>query len=846
MPLAMLVLASRSIRCCPIRSGSGSLQCRVNATYLATWKGSISQPRWVAKVPARWLITSEGRSPRPRWVANIPTGAFFRHASTKASLPVPSREQQAAIDTLLHTQNNLIIDAVAGSGKTTTILHLAQAAPETKFLVLVYNTRLMVETAERAEALQLNNLVVQNYHALGARFYTHECATDQGLKRIVQDDMQTLDRQSIPDFSVLVMDEQQDLNPILMRFVFKIMRDRATAGRDRSAMLSPRLVLLGDSRQELYSFNNADSRFLTLADRPELFGRVNHQPWVRITQTISNRLTRPNVDFINSHLLTGHSDVTVRAVKERDADGKPFAKPRYVICDPDRDTVGEVRRFLQIPGYTPEDVIVLAPSVRGRSAALYLANDLALSGIPVYRSDSDNSDIAPEVARGKVLICTYHQAKGIERKAAIVLGFDESYHSFYDKVAEVPIAASNPLYVAATRALEHLVLIHDQRFLPLPFVDLNALGDTCDVVGTLALQQAVETKGLTIPRFNVTTLIRNVSETLLTKCLQHLEVKSIAPPTFGLKPSIPTEVTDKYGLLESVSAITGTAVPQIYQWRRFKGIEFLKQLSKLLVPPSRQNSDRKPIRELPQHFYERVASVKDRKQNRLPVTTSDIIFLAAMSQASMDGDITKLLSLPFDGYDWMDERHVKDIKYLLDSLPPPASITSPVRFERIIPGSFPRIIRGPVNHSQRGIKMIGAMDISGVQRDEKTVWEIKHSQTLQPQHVLQVALYMLLLGENSSGFLVSTISGQVEQVIPKTTDSLEQILQLLVSSKTGGDETRLLKDYSDEEFLAGSENHFGNLVGPCALPGSFAARPISRRQLQTKVKKRAAASALDS
>ncbi|KAG8625549.1 hypothetical protein KVT40_005950 [Elsinoe batatas] len=801
----------------------------------STWRSTVNSLLYqsVHHAAARCLAAWTGCRRQPSCVAKVPTRSLFQHATNKASLPLPSREQQTAIDTLLHTQSNLIIDAVAGSGKTTTILHLAQAAPDVKFLVLVYNTRLMVETAQRAEALRLENLVVLNYHALGTRFYTTECATDQGLKRIVEDDMQTLDNQPLPDFSILVMDEQQDLNPILKRFTHKILQDRANAGANGAPVSSPRLVLLGDSRQELYSFNNADSRFLTLADRPEVFGSVNRQEWVRITQTISNRLTRPNIDFINAHLLTGQSDVTIRAVKERDAEGKPFTNPRYVICDPERDVVEEVRRLLRTPGYTPEDVIVLAPSVRGRSAALYLANDLALSNIPVYRSDSDNSDIAPEVARGKVLICTYHQAKGIERKAAIVLGFDESYHNFYDKVTDVPTAASNPLYVAATRALEHLVLIHDRRYLPLPFVNLESVSDTCDLVGTLDGQEVAETKRRKVPLLNVTTLIRNVSETLLTKCLQHLVVKSIVLPTMGIKPPTPTEVTDTYGLVESVSAITGTAVPQIYQWRRLREFQCLKELSKLLVPPSRHTTNRKPIRELPQHFYDRIAGIQDRKQHCLPVATSDIMFLAAMSQASMDGDITKLLSLPFYGYDWMDERHAKDIKYLLDSLPPPASITSPLGFERITLGSFPRIIRGPVNQRQRGINMIGAMDISRSKKDDPVVWEIKHSQTLQPQHVLQVALYMLLLGKYSPGFLVSTISGQVEQVIPRSTDSLEQILQLLVSSKTGGDETRLLKDYSDEEFLAESENNFENLVGPCALPASFAARPVSRRQYKT-------------
>lgn len=131
---------------------------------------------------------SHSAAPARLEIPDRPGLATGTHEKLRTLLP-PSKEQQIAIDTLLNSNNNLIVEACAGSGKTTTILHLAQAAPETKFLVLVYNRRLMLETEERVQALGLRNIIVMNYHTLGARYYTAECATDQGLKRAVQDDM---------------------------------------------------------------------------------------------------------------------------------------------------------------------------------------------------------------------------------------------------------------------------------------------------------------------------------------------------------------------------------------------------------------------------------------------------------------------------------------------------------------------------------------------------------------------------------------------------------------------------------------------------------------------------------
>ncbi|KAF7954614.1 hypothetical protein EAE96_005733 [Botrytis aclada] len=748
----------------------------------------------------------------------------------------PSPEQQIAIDTLLHTKKNIIVDACAGSGKTTTILHLAQSAPDTRFLVLVYNRRLMLETKQRIEGLGLTNVTVQNYHTLGARYYTSECATDQGLKRVVEDDMNIFENMELPDFSVLILDEQQDMTPILKRFVDKVLRDKGFIGSNRQPKAGNplRVVVLGDRRQEIYGFNNADSRFLSMAYRPEVFGYINDQEWILADQTASNRMTQSNVDFINQQLLKDPSGKPMRAVKSHDSSGRPHPQPRYVICEPYGDLVHEVQRLLEFPGIFPNDIIVLSPSVRGRSPTIYLANDLALRGIPVFRSDSDISEIAPEVAHGKVLICTYHQAKGIERKASIVLGFDQGYHNFFNKVSENPIAVTNPQYVAATRALEHLVLIHSHTNAPLPFVNLDTVDQTCDLVKTrnLDIQQSPSPspKGQ-ISRVCVTALCRNVSETLITDCLSRLEFKMLAEPTYGSSPP-PSEIQDVYGLIETVAAITGTAVPAIFQWRLKKRLAILERSLKLLEPLKRPTKLRNPLRELPEGIYERIEHIKYAYEAGV-ITTGDILFLSNLAMAGIDKDITKLISIPLMGYTWVTKTYCQDIYYVLNTLPGEAKISGRgIFFEKDACRKFLNITRGggPTSpQKQSGVILVGAMDICRPKKEIAAVWEIKHSDSLSPEHLLQVALYMLLLGGKSSGFLVSARTGQTVQVLPKTPESLMQILQLLVDSKLGGKQTRLLNTYSDEEFLDECAGDFAGLVGKCALPAWFAMKPSGSR-----------------
>ncbi|KAA8901316.1 P-loop containing nucleoside triphosphate hydrolase protein [Sphaerosporella brunnea] len=758
----------------------------------------------------------------------------------------PSAEQQLAIDTLLNTRHNLIVDACAGSGKTTTILHLAAAAPREKFLVLVYNRRLMVETSERVQALGLQNVTVLNYHSLGSQYYTTECSTDQGLKRVVQDDMPVVAGKTLPECTVAVMDEQQDMTPILKQFVDKVFRDMGFVGEKKKKQRGKkqlRVVVLGDQRQEMYGFNNADSRFLTMAPRREVFGYLNDQPWVKADQPTSNRITKQNVSFINQQLLKPPLGNVMYGVKTVDENGKPFPKPRYVICDPWTDALDEILRLLNELEIHPSEIIILAPSVRVKAAAITLANDLALLGIPLHVANSDVTEISPEVAKGKILICTYHQSKGIERKAAVVFGFDDSYHTFYNRVPVPLTAVSNPQYVAATRAKEHLVLIHDHRMPVLPFADLSTMDDTCDVVTIRPLEETPappeEDKKRRTPTYAVTALTRNLPETLITKCIRLLDFKMIAPPAYGPHP--PTEVEDTNGLIEGVSNITGTAAPAVYEWRSRGTCTALLSTFQLLKRPAHSRRWT-ALYKLPAAFYAKLQVIEAKLERQL-LDESDILFLSNICMAQMDGLIAKLLAVPLDGYHWFTEAHAADIYHTLAGLEIPKRGT---KYEKNFAHTFRDIAYGggpACRGGGTGVTIKGCMDIARVSHPRK-VWEIKYMQTLQAEHILQLALYMALLEARTStttdqaeqppveGYLVSAQSGQTLQIFPKTPDSFREILQLLVDAKSGGDTTGLLNTFSDEEFLDECRSGFETLVAPVALPVWFSMRPVGPKEFR--------------
>jgi superfamily II DNA or RNA helicase len=105
----------------------------------------------------------------------------------KYVLCTPSEEQSQIIQSVLDGKN-VIVDSVAGSGKTTTILHIGKALPEKKILVLTYNAKLKIETREKATSLELENMEIHSYHAFCVKYYDHRCHTDPGIIAVLKSD----------------------------------------------------------------------------------------------------------------------------------------------------------------------------------------------------------------------------------------------------------------------------------------------------------------------------------------------------------------------------------------------------------------------------------------------------------------------------------------------------------------------------------------------------------------------------------------------------------------------------------------------------------------------------------
>lgn len=77
--------------------------------------------------------------------------------------------------------SHIKINAVAGSGKTTTALMMAKHYSSKKILLLTYNNSLKNETRNKVFDMDLENIEVHSYHSFVVKYYSSKAYTDADM-----------------------------------------------------------------------------------------------------------------------------------------------------------------------------------------------------------------------------------------------------------------------------------------------------------------------------------------------------------------------------------------------------------------------------------------------------------------------------------------------------------------------------------------------------------------------------------------------------------------------------------------------------------------------------------------
>jgi len=373
----------------------------------------------------------------------------MKKRSVAKAFYAPSEEQQQIIDDVV-LGKNVVVDAVPGSGKTTTIfgcLHALAQDPvtaESTSLIVTYNRQLMEDTkAKQKKSLQdgiaLAPVEIQTIHGLATKLYRH-CFDDTTLRDIVRENHPLRPDRPPLVFDRVFFDETQDVRELLFTFFVKVVVDHG---------MPVQLIFLGDQQQTIYQFRGADHRYLTL------FQDVWHgfpllaQPTAFSKRELSQtfRLTGNMCAFLNQ-CVYGYE-----RIRTNNPPGKPV---RYVHSGDEREVVNYLLK--QLENYKAEDILILAPSIN-TLLLKRLENTLVAREKLVYVARHEYDDPDPRVIKGKIRMQTYHSSKGREAKLTIVLAVDESYYTFYDPSGARHLVPF-PMFVALTRSFDLLIAVH--------------------------------------------------------------------------------------------------------------------------------------------------------------------------------------------------------------------------------------------------------------------------------------------------------------------------------------------------------------------------------------------------
>lgn len=669
--------------------------------------------------------------------------------------------------------HGIIVDAVAGSGKTTTVLLLAALFPDVDVVQITYNAKLKQEVRQKANLSNLTKLEIHTYHSLALKLYGGACQTDEGIVNILRNNMPLKKGRGKSTWAtpqIVVLDEVQDSTVLLYSLMQKIMVD-VYIGRP-----PPIVMYFGDCMQGVYQFKGADPRYLTLADQLDQNGVA--KIWTRLSLSTTFRLTEPNAWFVN-HVMLGLSGSHYRLRTT-----KPGPPLTYVYLDAYTSAgeflCTEIIRHLNgsdnVNKLKPEDIMVIAPSIKHPTSPIRrLEHSLVMRGVPCYVPVSDDAPIRENLSIGKVLFSSFHQSKGLERECVIMYGFDGSYFRYFAR--DQPVDKCPPTqYVGATRPMNYMYVVHHMLEPSLPFVRMS--------LREIAKSKHVRFIGSLLPTNNViksaTSNFIAVKNTTVTDLVQFLSVDASAQLTelcnrlfisvypSGRTVSLANTVTGKDQLCETVSDVNGLVLTAMYECTdNVTEKEIYQEVTKEhdLSPNNKMSSIHRAVLTpgfaRDNGFFQRAFSKITQKTSQL--TISEHMYIGLLYTAVTDDLYCRLAQI--SQYDWINEETAEDVLTNMATHLPPAhtlqfecligcdaylqtesvksepskkSYTLPIDPEYYVPvNNFVMHHFGPKFGK---VLISGRLDVC----DDATVWELKCVDQIRLEHKLQLAVYAFL------------------------------------------------------------------------------------------------------
>jgi hypothetical protein len=201
------------------------------------------------------------------------------------------------------------------------------------------------------------------------------------------------------------------------------------------------ICMLGDPNQMIYKFKGASYEYMYM------------RKLVSCKLNISFRITDSMSYFIRNGVgIEIYSNKIGSPIRLIETDNRWYA------------TYKEVCYYLSL-GYQYSDIYIISPSTKCKS---YNSKIKLLQQLLTYHNifieiPDESFEKSLNLYTNKLLINTIHGMKGLENKIVIFTMFDKTYNNF-TKLNENNMACPNEIYVALTRATQHLSLISNGNY----------------------------------------------------------------------------------------------------------------------------------------------------------------------------------------------------------------------------------------------------------------------------------------------------------------------------------------------------------------------------------------------
>jgi hypothetical protein len=631
----------------------------------------------------------------------------------------PSDEQLIVIKNI--DKINIMVDSVPGSGKTTTNIFIAKEYPNKNILLLTFNRKLCDETKKKLNEYNIRNMEAYTYHGFCSRKYGIECSTDKGIEKVLKSK-----KKLNFNYDIIILDESQDIYELFYKLICKI---TFLNKKDFS------LCILGDKNQSIYDFKGADERYLTEAQHIYNF---NDKKWLAVKLSTSYRMTIPMVKFMNDCVIQ----------ESRIVSKKTGVNPDYYVLDMFSKT-NIVTQFNIIRDvllkYNPEDVFILAPSVKSKNKKSpltamenYISNELKKL---VYIPGSDDSELDDNEIKGKVVFSTFHQSKGLERKVVICYSMDDSYFK-YNARKSPKNQCPNTIYVALSRATEKLIIFHNKGNGILPFINKQKLFDCVNLHGKIIDKEDNEELSDTNSVQQVTNLIRFLPEGIIN------ELISTKLEKINIKKGEELKLTSLLNFnhfgkeyWENVSTINGIILPMYYEYMTTKNITSIGILKKIYMDHKINSNIIKNIKD--EGEKQDVNEKKDEDENIFGSDLEFIIGIDINKEIKLD-DMIKT-SIYFDAYITKYTHKTKQIKNY-NWITEEQLTMSNERFKSVIKPDAKYEVKVSLNNYDKNNNILkGFIDcING-----REIYEFKYVKEIKDEHILQLCLYIHLFAKNN-------------------------------------------------------------------------------------------------